>query len=188
MNQILLFLVLIGIFIYFTYNNNRENFTTMAENIETVANTASLYNTGNFTATNLNVTGTLTVNGVPVTGSNSTLNIPNINTGTIGANSASVNGAIAASGDIKGGSITTGGNVSSSGLITGAIQASGDIKGDSVTTDKIISSNTLNLTGHLVVSSDITGGGVASTTWMKAPGPFYFKRDQTSALNSKYFG
>ena len=158
MNQILLFLFLIGIFIYFTYNNNQENFTTMAENLETGANMASLYNTSNFTATNLNVTGTLTVNGVPITGSNSTLNIPNINTGVIGANSASVNGAINAA------SLTTSGNLTSSGLITGAIRASGDITTPGLNTDTITApSGTLGVNGVITGSSAINCGGDFTT-------------------------
>ncbi len=49
--MIIIFLILVLIIIRFI---EKEHFT---DNAETIANTASLYNTGNFTATNMNVTG-----------------------------------------------------------------------------------------------------------------------------------
>jgi len=158
MNQLLLFIVLIGFFIYFIYNNNnQENFATVAENVEAIKNIASLYNIDTFTETNMNCTGPVTINGVAITGSGTTLNIPNIATGVVSA-----------TGDINGSSLTTAGQMSSNTVQTnginsaGAITASGDVTGASLNTSGQLQSNTIS-TSYITANGSISSNGQISS-------------------------
>lgn len=67
---ILLILTIIGIVAVYMYNGNtnNESFTTTQENAEAISNVASLYNTGNFSVSNMTITDNTTANNMTVNG------------------------------------------------------------------------------------------------------------------------
>jgi len=92
----------------------------------------------------MNVTGILTINGVPITGSNTTLTIPNITTG-----------AIRATGDINGSSLTTAGQMTSNTVQANGINSAGAITAGGV----ITGTNSLNTSGQMT-SNTISSNGI----------------------------
>ncbi len=147
-------IIIIIIIITIILHKKYDYFASLSQNDEAIANVASLYNSGNFTANNMTITKQLCI----IDGGDSPICLSGDGKGNLVLNGGlTVNNVINANGGITGpnNNINVGGNLN----ITGGLTATGDIGAANIGASGNVSGNSLNSTGGMTLHGPIATTG-----------------------------